>query len=206
MHRTLQGLFPLEVQTYSVELERGLNLLPLIFFLLPPRLPEKDGLWLDLNIKKKTISVCLITLYFKWMQFTAAPAQNTEFQSSLLMYPVHWCYQIPSFPNQEKKKDSVIRNVLLSVGRRAEELTKKNKSLQPGTTQYRIKVMWTDGFRMLPYTLPRVTPRSSIFTDVWNMFCVWNPFTPRMRKSIWPEIENVYILFKNIIKWMFWNQ
>ena len=73
------------------------------------------------------------------------------------MYPVHWCYQIPSFPNHGKKLDSLIRNVLLSVGRRAEELMKKNTSLQPGTTQYRIKVMWTDGFRMLPYTLPRIS-------------------------------------------------
>lgn len=40
-HRTLQCPFALEVLTYSVELDRGLNLLPLIFFLLPPRLPEK---------------------------------------------------------------------------------------------------------------------------------------------------------------------
>lgn len=29
-------------QTYSVELDRGLNLLPLTFFLLPPILPERD--------------------------------------------------------------------------------------------------------------------------------------------------------------------
>lgn len=42
LHRTLEdSLFPGDVQTYSVELDRGLNLLPLIFFLLPPTLPEK---------------------------------------------------------------------------------------------------------------------------------------------------------------------
>lgn len=50
-HRTLECLFPLHVQTYSVELDRGLNLLPLIFFLLPPRLPEKDG-FMKLGLNK----------------------------------------------------------------------------------------------------------------------------------------------------------
>ena len=206
MHKTLQGLFPLEVQTYSVELDRGLNLLPLIFFLLPPRLPEKDGLWLDLNIKNN----CYV---FKYTVFQVNAIHSTSPEHRISDHCAAFsCTQCTGatksyhFPTRKKELDSLIRNVLLSVGRRGEELMKKNKSLQPGTTQYRIKVIWTDGFRMLPYTLPRVTPRSSIFTDVWNMFCVWNPFTPRMRKSIWPEIENVYILFKNIIKWMCWNQ
>lgn len=118
---------------------------------------------------------------------------------------VPWCYQIPSFPIQGKITEPII-NALPSTGRRATRLTEKNMPLQPGTTENRTWVMRTDGFRMPPYTLPRVTSRSPIFTDVWNMFCVWNPFTPRMREPIWPEIENVYILFKNIIKWMFRNQ
>lgn len=42
-------------------------------------------------------------------------------------------------------------------------------------------------------TLPGITSGSPIFTDVWNMFCVWNPFTPRMRESIWPLFSVVFI-------------
>lgn len=111
----------------------------------------------------------------------------------------------PPISHPRKKRNWTYNQCPFSTKRRAKELTRKNKSLQPGATEDRMWVRWTDGFRMPPCTLPRVTSRSPILTDVWNMLCVWDPFTPRMRESIWPEIESGYMLCKNIIKWMFRN-
>lgn len=139
------------MQTYSVELDRGLNLLPLIFFLLPPTLPEKDGLQRDLNVNQSR-------LMFKDMVFQVGVIHNQhrpehrplELCPTLPKCLVHWCYRTPSFPIQEKRNELII-NALFSTGRRAQELTEKIKSLQPGTTEYGIWVMWAVGFRMPPY-------------------------------------------------------
>lgn len=74
------------------------------------------------------------------------------FQVSIIYrqhHPEHRCFPFLSFPTQEKKE--LNHNICpFSTGRRAEQLTEKNKSLQPGATECRIWVRWTDGFRMPP--------------------------------------------------------
>lgn len=100
-------------------------------------------------------------LYFKWMQFTTAPAQNKGLQSTV--QPSHVPSATGAAPNpiisQPRKRAGFSHKKCPPLCWKKSWRT--NEKEQVFTTQaplqYRIKVMWTDGFRMLPYTLPRVT-------------------------------------------------